>query len=265
LTGFKHKVYYYGPRKYETLVQTLKKEHITPANLNNYPVAKKYEKVNPKENTIYFVNYDMVQAEIGMTRWGQEFSPALMPKVKAFNEYYGGGMGSIVFQDIRESKALAYSAFSSYRTPDKKEDPFSTIFYVGTQADKLPLALDAMNNLLNNMPESEKLWNIGKKSIKQGYESKRITKEGILFNYQNALRLGINYDIRKDIYNQIDKITLGDIKTFEEQNFKNKNWNIKLLGSKDKINLGDLKKYGKVVELSMKDIFGYDVEQVLKP
>lgn len=265
LTGYKHKVYYYGPRKYENLVQTLRKEHATPAILKDYPAAKKYEKVNPKENTIYFVNYDMVQAEIGMTRWGQDFNPALMPKVRVFNEYYGGGMGSIVFQDIRESKALAYSAFSSYGTPDKKEDPFSSMFYVGTQADKLPLALDAMNNLLNNMPESEKLLNIGKKSIKQGYESKRITKEGILFNYQNALRLGLNYDIRKDIYNQVDKITLADVKTFEEQNLKNKNWNIKLLGSKDKINLNDLKKYGKVVELNMKDIFGYDVEQVLKP
>ena len=56
-----------------------------------------------------------------------------------------------------------------------------------------------------------------------------------------------------------------DIKKFEEENLKNKKWNIKLIGSKDKIKLEEFKKYGKVVELSMKDIFGYDVESTVKP
>ncbi|HMW75698.1 MAG TPA: hypothetical protein PKD40_08570, partial [Saprospiraceae bacterium] len=72
-------------------------------------------------------------------------------------------------------------------------------------------------------------------------------------------------DSRKLIYNQIDQISLADIKKFEEENLKNKKWNIKLIGSKDKIKLEELKKYGKVVELSMKDIFGYDVESTVKP
>lgn len=265
LTSYKHKVYYYGPEKFEMVKNDLSKMHKTPAVLIDYPKAVKYSKLSSTENTIYFVNYDMVQAEIGMTRWDQKFDATKMPMVKAFNEYYGGGMGSIVFQDIRESKALAYSTFASYRSPDKKEDPFSTMFYVGTQVDKLPAAMDAMNSLLDNMPESPALWEIGKKSIRQGYESKRITKTGILFNYDNALKLGLNHDIRKDIYNQLDNISLADIKKFHDDNLKNKTWNIKLLGSKEKIDMEGLKKYGKVVELNMKDVFGYDVEKTIKP
>ena len=106
---------------------------------------------------------------------------------------------SVVFQEIRESKALAYSTFSRFRQPNKKEDPFSVLFYVGTQADKVDNAMIAINELVNNMPKSEKLWETSKGAIKSEYESKRITKADILFNYQNAQRLGLNDDLRKDI------------------------------------------------------------------
>ncbi|MFM2394518.1 MAG: hypothetical protein RLZZ546_2500, partial [Bacteroidota bacterium] len=165
-----------------------------------------------------------------------------------------------VFQDIRESKALAYSAYSYYGRPNKKDKPFETGFYVGTQADKLNDAMGAINNLLTELPESEKNWEICKKSIKQGIEARRISKTSILFNYQNALRLGLDKDVRKDIYEGVNNITLNDIKKFHNDHLKDKKWNIKLIGSKDKLNMEELKKYGKVITLSTKDIFGYEVE-----
>lgn len=230
-------------------------------------MEKKYQMQVPKENTIYFVNYDMVQAEIQLNRSDKKFDSKLLPYVKAFNEYYGGGMASVVFQDIRESKALAYSTYASFVSPDKKEDPYEATFYVGTQADKLGDALTAVNHLLNEMPESEKNWEIGKKSIKQGIETKRISKSQIMFKYEQALRLGLKEDSRIETYNQIDQISLNDIKQFHKEHLKDKPWNMKLLGSKEKINMEELKKYGKVVELSLKDIFGYDVEKTesIKP
>jgi len=267
LKSYKHRIYYYGPRSLNTVVRDFKKSHKTPEILKNYPLEKKYQLQVPKENTIYFVNYDMVQAEIQLNRSDKKFDSKLLPYVKAFNEYYGGGMASVVFQDIRESKALAYSTYASFVSPDKKEDPFEATFYVGTQADKLGDALTAVNHLLNDMPESEKNWEIGKKSIKQGIETRRISKSQIMFKYEQALRLGLKEDSRIETYNQIDQISLNDIKQFHKEHLKDKPWNMKLLGSKDKINMEELKKYGKVVELSLKDIFGYDVEKTesIKP
>jgi predicted Zn-dependent peptidase len=265
LSGFKHKVYYYGARPLSKLTETLAKNHKTPAKLKDYPKATVYPQLQDPSNTLYFVNYDMVQAEIGMTRWGDKFEASKLPLSRAFNEYYGGGMGSVVFQEIRESKALAYSAYSRFRQPNKKEDPFSSVFYVGTQADKVNDAMTAMNELINTMPKSEKLWETSKKAIKADYESRRISKTSILFNYQNAQRLGLTEDSGKNIYNQIDKINLGDIEKFHADQFKDKVWAIKVLGSKDKLNMDVLKKYGKVVELSLKDIFGYEAVKVVKP
>jgi predicted Zn-dependent peptidase len=51
----------------------------------------------------------MVQAEIFWVRNADQYNAAETPTVNLFNNYFGGGMGSIVFQTIRESKALAYS------------------------------------------------------------------------------------------------------------------------------------------------------------
>ena len=265
LSGFKHKVYYYGARPLPQLTATLTKQHKTPSILKEYPKAKDYSKMKDTTNTLYFVNYDMVQAEIALTRWDDKFDAKKLPEARAFNEYYGGGMSSVVFQEIRESKALAYSTFSRFRQPNKKEDPFSVLFYVGTQADKVDNAMTAINELVNTMPKSEKLWETSKGAIKSEYESKRITKADILFNYQNAQRLGLNYDYRKDIYNSIDKISLNDVEKFHNAHFKDKTWSVKVLGSKDKVDMSILKKYGKVVELNLKDIFGYEAEKVIKP
>lgn len=261
LPRYKHRVYYYGPKSVQEITAQLKKLHKTPSRLMDYPAEREYKPMYPAEPTVYFVDYDMVQAEIALQRWDQPFDAKLLPYVSAFNEYYGGSMGSVVFQDIRESKALAYSTFSSFSRPSKKSMPFSASFYVGTQADKMPEAMAAVKNLVENMPESEKLWEVGKKSIRQNIETNRITQTGILFNYQNALRLGLNHDTRRDVYEAIDRITLQDIKKFHAEHFAGKTWTVRVVGSKKRLDLEALKPYGRVVELSLKDIFGYEVEK----
>jgi predicted Zn-dependent peptidase len=62
-------------------------------------------------------------------------------------------MGSLVFQTIRESKALAYSTYGVYASPSKKEDDYYMLAYVGSQADKFNDAVGAMNELLTTMPK----------------------------------------------------------------------------------------------------------------
>ena len=63
------------------------------------------------KTSVYVINYDMKQTEILMVAKGQGFNAEKMPLIKLHNEYFGGSMGSIVFQTLRESKALAYSVY----------------------------------------------------------------------------------------------------------------------------------------------------------
>ena len=73
--------------------------------------------------------------------------------VNMFNGYFGGGMGSIVFQTIRESKALGLFYLCSRTNTFKKRRSFVVVAYVGSQADKLNEAVAGMNELLTDLPK----------------------------------------------------------------------------------------------------------------
>lgn len=117
-----------------------------------YPAAKVYPEL-PTGGQVYFTNYDMVQMEMSKIGRGEEIKPANFGKINVFNEYFGRGLSSIVFQEIRESRSLAYSAYVNYAYPDelKKHDYVTT--YIGTQANKLPQAVSAMNELMEELPQ----------------------------------------------------------------------------------------------------------------
>ena len=72
-----------------------------------------------------------------------------------------------------------------------------------------------------------------------------------------AKKLGLHHDTSKDVYDNIDKLTFADIEQFYNKNYKGATYHYMVMGSKEKINVEDLKKYGEVVELTLEDIFGY--------
>ena len=165
-------------------------------------------------------------------------------------------MGSITFQTIREAKALAYSTFAVYRTPNSKNERYSFQAYVGTQSDKLGEAIVGMNELLDDMPLAEALLDNAKKQLRQNIETQRITKEGIIFNYLSALKMGEEKDSRKEVYQQISQLTLDDLKSFHAENVAKKSYTYYVLGSRDRIK-DALNLYGSPTELKLEDIFGF--------
>ena len=130
---------------------------------------------------------------------------------RLFNSYFGGGMGSIVFQTIRESKALAYSTFAIFSSPDKKDKDYAMVAYVGSQADKMNEAVAGMNELLDELPKADANFVNARKSLMKDVETDRITKDAIITSYLNAARKGVNYDLRKVNYEKYSNITLNDL------------------------------------------------------
>ena len=53
---------------------------------------------------------------------GEKLSIEDDASIALFNEYFGGGMNAIVFQEMRESRALAYSAGAWLGEPSWKDD-----------------------------------------------------------------------------------------------------------------------------------------------
>lgn len=256
-TGYKHTIMYYGPETAQQIAADLKPVHNVPAVFKSLPAAKTFKKTNQDKNKVLFADYDMVQAEVQWVRNTDIYAPERTPEIELFNSYYGGNMSSIVFQTIRESKALAYSTYASYNTPYKKGDRYGMVAYVGTQADKFNDALAGMNDLLTNLPESEKVFSLAKESIRKSLETDRITDENIFNSYISAQQKGLNYDIRKNTYDKVNSLTFADIKRFFDAEIKAKPYTYCVVASEKKVSDDDLKKYGELTKLKLDQIFGY--------
>ncbi|HAO47201.1 MAG TPA: insulinase family protein [Ferruginibacter sp.] len=257
LNNYSHKILYYGPQPLAQLTAGLKTTHVLPASFKAAGDKMKFTPVTQSANQILFADYNMVQSEIRWIRNSAAYSADREPVVDVFNNYFGGGMGALVFQTIRESKALAYSTFAFYAKPDKKEDPFYTMAYVGCQADKFSESIVAMNELLNDLPNVEENIKFARAGIKKDIETERITQDGILFNYLSAQQKGLNEDIRKKTYAAVDKIGYNELKQFHSEYLANKPYTYCIVASEKKLSEEQMKKYGEVKKLSLDEIFGY--------
>ncbi len=258
LTGYSHKILYYGPKSVNDIATILQQKHIVPATLKQVPTAQEYKYLDISKREVNFVHFpEMKQAQIIWTRNAGAFEPVQVPLATMYNEYFGNGMSAIVFQTIRESKALAYSTFSSFRIPRKKEDQFSILSYVGTQSDKYKEAIKAMDELHNELPMSEKLFETAKISLKNSISTSRTTKSAILFAFLKAQKQGIDYDIRSKTFSNINNFTLEDLKSFHSKYYSNKPFTISILGDNTKLPASDLSKLGNVKKLSLEELFGY--------
>jgi predicted Zn-dependent peptidase len=258
LTSYAHRALYYGPHSVNEVKTVLANYHKLPATLKPVPTVAEYEPVSTSENRVLFCHYpDMTQSEIIFLSKSYNYDAARVPVQTLYNEYFGGGMSSIVFQTIRESKALAYSCWSNFIKPQKKNDPNYMYAYIGTQADKLPEAMHGMYDLLVNMPEADPIFAQAKDAIKKKIASERITRTNILMNYESARKLGLDHDIRRDVYNSIDNMNFKTIADFQKEYIKGARYNILVLGSKDKVDTNKLKEWGSVTEVSLEEIFGY--------
>ena len=257
LNSYSHKIIYYGPQLLPSVTAGLKQLHAIPASFKTAPGKTKFVSAVQNKNQVLFADYNMVQSEIRWVRNTNNYNAADEPVVNVFNNYFGSGMGALVFQTIRESKALAYSTFARYAIPDKKEDPFYTLAYVGCQADKFNESIVAMNELLNDLPNVVENIKFARTGIKKDIETDRITQDGIIYNYLAAQRKGLDYDIRKKTYEVVDKIGYDELKKFHTSYIANKPYTYCVVASEKKVSEDEMKKYGEVKKLSLEEIFGY--------
>lgn len=252
-----HRILYYGPLPLNQFTATIKQLHVMPSVFKDPGEKVDFQPVVQTANKVLFAEYDMVQAETRWIRNNQIYNPEDEIIVNVFNNYFGSGMGALVFQTIRESKALAYSTFAQYVIPGKKEDPYYTIAYVGSQSDKFNDAVVAMNELLNNLPEINSNLATAKEGIIKDIETERIVQDGIIFNYLRAEEKGLKEDIRKEIYNNVATVNFSQLKDFHAKYVANKPYTYAIVASESKVPLEKMQKYGEVEKLSLEEIFGY--------
>ncbi|MBK7028763.1 MAG: insulinase family protein [Bacteroidales bacterium] len=270
LMSFQHEILYYGPvfmgntgkavsnkTKEKNTFSIIMENHVIPKTLNPVPNVVRFAQLPTTENKVFVVDYNMKQVDIVFHALSGKYNLTEYPLIRMFNEYFGAGMNSIVFQEIREAKALAYSSTAAYRIPSNEVENNTVFAFVGTQNDKMGDALDAMLSLFNDMPLSEKSFAAAKEGIMNQISSERITKSRIIFNYLNARKMGYDHDIRKNVFEKVPEFSFEEIKKFQQMNLKDKTFTILVVGDTKKMDLEKLSKYGKIEFLDLQNIFGY--------
>lgn len=258
INAHNHRFFYYGRKGPDAMVTLLNKAHKPAAVLKEWPQPEPYVELETDKDQVYYVNYDMVQTELMFMSKDERFNLDNMPYANLFNEYFGAGLSSIVFQEIREGKALAYSAYAFYTMPGKKEESSYVRAYVGTQADKLGEAVKAMNVLLNDMPTNERMFNGSREAALKKIESSRTTKEAIYWSWEAAQRRGLDVDVNEIIYPRIKQSTLNGLEAFFKKHIKGKHFTYLAIGKEDGLRIDVLERLGPVKQLTLKDLFGYD-------
>ncbi len=152
---------------------------------------------------------------------------------------------------------LAYSVNSTISAPPYANESHYVQCYVGTQADKLETTMKQMSNLLNTMVEVPKQFDGARTSAIKNLESEWITGEGIFAAYERATKRGLNYDLRREMYEKIPKISLGDLRVFFDKHVKGKSFTYLVIGKKENVDFKVLESLGTVKELKLEEVFGY--------
>ena len=257
MTYYEHKVYYYGPSASDKVTGLLNQYHTTPDQLAEIPEATKFEMRDTKESQVFVVDYDINQANIMLVVKDETFEPAILPYAQVFNNYFGSGLSSVVFQEIRESKALAYSAYAGYRPARYQGESNYLMGSLGTQADKLGIATSTLMDLMNEMPRAETQFQQACEGIVKQMNTDRITNKRIFWEYLRNQDRGIDYDVRKEVYEKAKTITLDEFEKFFNEHISGKQYTYMVLGRKADLDKKALSQLGKVHELALEDVFGY--------
>ena len=258
LKNFKHSVDYYGPMSVDEISGIISKIHKTAKQLKEVPEGKPYVKEQATKNEVWIAPYDAKNIYMRMFHnENRGWNPDETATVSLFNEYFGGGMNGVVFQELREARGLAYNASAWYGRPSKIGEKESYFTHIITQNDKMMDCIKEFHHILNEFPASENAFKIAKEGLTKQLASLRVTKMNIINRWHSMQKLGLNYDLNEKIYNDLKNVTLQDIVNFEKANMANKAYRYLILGDEKNLDMESLEKIGPIRRLTTEEVFGY--------
>lgn len=209
----------------------------------------------PDSTQLYILDKEVMQAGIQIEFGLEEAKMEEQPVVEIFNTYFGGGMAGVVFQELREARALAYVAAAQYIGGYRKGDEDLMIGVIQTQPDKLYEALDSFLHLFDNLPISQERFNFAKESVLNDYRTDKVPFRSVLGRVYGWYLHDIEYDPREQWYKDLQTTTLDDLINFHNSKIKPNTRLVSLMLPINRISIDDLQKFGVVKTVTIDDIF----------
>lgn len=257
LMGYRHEVLYYGPESEAGLKKLLKANHKVSNDLK--PLEMSFPQYcQTYDNEVFMAQYDAQQIYyFQFSNRGETLDLTSDPGTTLYNEYFGGGMNAIVFQEMREARGLAYSSYARLFNPSFKEGTYMYYAFIATQNDKMKTAIEAFDEIINDMPQSEAAFDVAKEALITRLRTERTVRYGILNKYLSDRQLGVSEPREKAIFEAVQEMSLEDVKAAQEKWVKDRHYHYGILGDIKDLDTKYLKTLGPVHILTLEEIFGY--------
>ena len=252
-----HEIWYYGPEKEQDVRAQLASCHSVGENPE--PLVKHFDDyVTVDESKVFLAQYDSRQIYYNQISVDdRKFDIASNPYRVLYNEYFGGNMNAVVFQEMREARGLAYSARATMANPNYDGGKYMFNAFIATQNDKMQQAVEAFDDIINNMPVSEHAFGIAKDAIITRLRTERTTGMDVIRSYVRCRDLGLSEPTERELFEKIQDMTMDDVIAYQKEWIKDRKYFYGILGDKNDLDIDFLKTLGPVTFLTSEEIFGY--------
>ncbi len=241
----KHRTSYFGPRG--------QKDAAASIVLGNGKVATRPPRATRfrKPNAIFATDQETAQTHVWLLWPRKVANDGDRAAGTVFSEY----AGTVLYQEVREARGLAYTVFGGYDSGSRKIDDASVYAYVGTQGDKADDALAAVLATLR-MPMDDKRLETAKETIAQNHRVERIPPRAIsnvVYAWEDQGEKSDPRAARTERALKLDKLALEKwIKGALAQQVI-----ISITGDRKKLDEAKLKKLAPVTWVPVSKLFGY--------
>ncbi len=116
------------------------------------PFQERPRRAADHDAVYYAPRPDAIQSHLYIYVPGPPFTPEQLTGAVLFNRYFGADMSSVMFQELREFRSLAYAAGGTLQIPAMANAAAWFLGYIGTQADKTVEALETIHRLIRRLP-----------------------------------------------------------------------------------------------------------------
>jgi predicted Zn-dependent peptidase len=255
LLTYKHTLSYTGSLQLEDLVTVLRRHHTLEGELKDTPDFRFRTAREISGSEVYVVDQQTAQAQVRIEFADDEYTEADSVMSSIYTNYFGSGMSSVVFQELREARALAYSASARYAQGSRENAENLMLGAIGTQTDKTVDALNAFIDLIDNMPESTERFDESVNSLLNRYRTSKINFREVIGAVRSWERLGLDGDPRRQRYNELQTASMDDLLSFQQDHVKERPKLISVVGDLSIIETEELEQFGTVREVQVDDLF----------
>jgi predicted Zn-dependent peptidase len=252
LMDYEHRTMYFGPRAPAAAAKAVERK----GKFKKTGDVRLRKYVDTKNSTIYVLHKDGAKANVRFTIPRGPLPRDSRPVARMLSEYLSGSMSALVFQEIRESRGLAYSAYSTYSSGTRPKDESGLLAFMSTQADKTPDAVDAMLGLMQSKTIQPERLVTAKAAMEQEYRSSRIDPRFVYWWVVDWDERGEKEDPRPWEWSVAKKLKASDVEAFAAP-FADTPVIITVVGDRERIGMEQLSKFGQVVEVKADQLFSY--------